>query len=85
MAAKKEKLNFEESLRELEDIVRQLERGEYSLDESIKAFQKGVALSKDLSKMLDDMEKKVSILFEGETGILKEENFIGTGDEKDGL
>lgn len=85
MAAKKEKLNFEESLRELEDIVRQLERGEYSLDESIKAFQKGVALSKDLSKMLDDMEKKVSILIEGETGILKEENFIGTGDEKDGL
>jgi exodeoxyribonuclease VII small subunit len=85
MAAKKGKINYEESLRDLEDIVRQLERGEYSLDESIEAFQKGVALSKDLSKMLDNMEKKVSILIEGETGMLKEENFIGTGDEKDGL
>ncbi|NLP14794.1 MAG: exodeoxyribonuclease VII small subunit [Clostridium sp.] len=81
MTEKKEKMNFEESLQELEDIVRQLESGEYSLDESIKAFQRGVALSKDLSKILDDMEKKVSILIESETGMLKEENFIGTGDE----
>lgn len=85
MAAKKEKIRFEESLRELEDIVRQLERGEIPLDESIKAFQRGVTLSKDLSKILDDMEKKVSILIENEAGTLKEENFIGTGDEKDGL
>ncbi|HOQ38025.1 MAG TPA: exodeoxyribonuclease VII small subunit [Acetivibrio sp.] len=81
MAKKKENINFEESLRELEEIVRQLERGEYSLDESIKAFQRGMTLSRDLSKVLDDMEKKISILIESESGILKEENFIETGDE----
>ena len=54
----KEKKNFEKSLSELEEIVEKLEHGEMSLDESIEIFQKGVTLSKDLSKMLDEIEKK---------------------------
>lgn len=82
---KKAKKGFEESLKELEEIVRELERGELSLDESIETFQRGMILSKDLSKMLDDMEKRVTILIEDENGMIKEENFIGTGDGKDGL
>ncbi|HHV28608.1 exodeoxyribonuclease VII small subunit [Acetivibrio mesophilus] len=79
------KKGFEESLKELESIVKQLERGELPLDESIEMFQKGITLSKDLSKMLDDMEKRVSILIEDENGMIKEENFIGAGDDKSGL
>ncbi|GAE87659.1 exodeoxyribonuclease VII small subunit [Acetivibrio straminisolvens] len=79
------KKSFEESLKELEEIVRQLEKGELSLDESIEMFQKGMVLSKDLSKMLDDMEKKVSILIEDEDGNIREENFVRTGDDKGGL
>lgn len=76
----KEKKGFEDSLEELEDIVRQLERGELSLDESIEVFQKGIILSKDLSKLLDEMERKVTILIEDEKGVIKEENFIKTGE-----
>jgi len=53
-------------LKELEEIVKQLEKGELPLDESIEMFQKGMMLSKDLSKMLDEMEKRVSILIEDE-------------------
>lgn len=71
----KEKKNFEKSLSELEEIVEKLERGEMSLDESIDIFQKGVTLSKDLSKMLDEIEKKITILVENEKGEVVEELF----------
>jgi len=72
----KEKKNFEKSLNELEEIVEKLEQGEMSLDESIKVFQKGVELSKELSKMLDEIEKKITILVENENGDIVEEDFI---------
>ena len=71
----KEKKNFEKSLSELEEIVEKLERGEMSLDESIEIFQKGVTLSKDLSKMLDEIEKKITLLVENEKGEVVEKFF----------
>jgi exodeoxyribonuclease VII small subunit len=74
----KEKKSFEKSLNELEEIVEKLERGEMSLDDSIEIFQKGVKLSKDLSKMLDEIEKKITILVENEDGEIKEEDFQGS-------
>jgi len=73
--AKKEK-NFEKSLNELEEIVEKLEQGEMSLDESIEVFQKGVTLSKELSKMLDEIEKKITMLVEDENGDIIEQDFI---------
>ncbi|ABN52067.1 MAG TPA: exodeoxyribonuclease VII small subunit [Hungateiclostridium thermocellum] len=79
------KKSFEESLKELEEIVKQLEKGELPLDESIEMFQKGMMLSKDLSKMLDEMEKRVSILIEDENGTVREEDFIKMGDDKSGI
>lgn len=74
----KEKKSFEKSLNELEEIVEKLERGEMSLDDSIDIFQKGVKLSKDLSKMLDEIEKKITVLVENEDGEIKEEEFQGS-------
>jgi exodeoxyribonuclease VII small subunit len=73
----REKKNFEKSLNELEEIVEKLERGDMSLEQSIEMFQKGVTLSKDLSKMLDEIEKKITILVENENGEIKEEDFGG--------
>ncbi|AEV68659.1 exodeoxyribonuclease VII small subunit [Acetivibrio clariflavus] len=72
----REKKSFEKSLNELEEIVEKLEQGDMPLDESIKIFQKGVALSKELSKMLDEIEKKITILVENENGDIIEEDFI---------
>ncbi|OPZ84663.1 MAG: Exodeoxyribonuclease 7 small subunit [Firmicutes bacterium ADurb.Bin419] len=71
----REKKSFEKSLIELEEIVEKLERGEMSLDVSIEMFQKGVTLSKDLSKMLDEIEKKITILVENDNGEVREEDF----------
>jgi exodeoxyribonuclease VII small subunit len=55
-------LKFEEALGRLEEIVQTLERGDLSLDESLKAFEEGVKLSKSCLKLLDDAEKRVEIL-----------------------
>ncbi|PQQ67556.1 exodeoxyribonuclease VII small subunit [Acetivibrio saccincola] len=71
----KEKKTFEQSMNELEKIVEDLEKGEMPLETSIEVFQKGVELSKNLSKILDEMERKITILMEKEDGSIKEENF----------
>lgn len=67
-------LNFEETMKELEEVVQKLENGELNLDESIKEFEKGMKLSKDASKYLEDAEKKITILVNKDNEI-KEENF----------
>lgn len=70
-----QKKTFEESMNELEKIVEGLEKGEMPLETSIEVFQKGVELSKSLNKILDEMERKITILIEKEDGSIKEENF----------
>lgn len=71
----KEELNFEETMKELEEVVQKLENGELNLDESIKEFEKGMELSKSASKYLEDAEKKITILVKDKDGELKEEEF----------
>jgi exodeoxyribonuclease VII small subunit len=58
--AKKE--SFEGSLEQLETLVRQLESGEKGLEESLELFEKGVALSRQLAKQLEEAKHKVEVL-----------------------
>ena len=51
------KKTFEENLQDLEAIVTKLETGDVALEDAIAEFQKGMALSKDLQKTLEDAEK----------------------------
>ena len=51
------KKTFEENLQDLEAIVTKLETGDDALEDAIAEFQKGMALSKDLQKTLEDAEK----------------------------
>lgn len=48
---------FEENLADLEQIVQQLESGDIALEDAIAAFQKGMALSKELQESLNQAEK----------------------------
>lgn len=50
------KKTFEENLQDLEAIVTKLETGDVALEDAIAEFQKGMALSKDLQKTLEDAE-----------------------------
>ena len=66
--------NFEDKIEILEKIVSELEKGDLSLDESVSKFEEGMKLSKECSKMLDEAQKKITILLEKD-GDLKEQNF----------
>jgi len=61
---------FEEALQKLEAIVKRLEDGNLSLEESLKAFEEGIRLSRFCSKKLDEAEKKVEILLRDNSGRL---------------
>lgn len=54
--------DFESSLAELEAIVDKLERGDLSLDESLKHFERGVQLTRACQSALKQAEQKVEIL-----------------------
>lgn len=64
MARKKSATLFEDSLKELEGIVEQLEQGDISLDESLKTFEQGVKLTRICQTALQEAEQKVQILLE---------------------
>ncbi|WP_261922393.1 exodeoxyribonuclease VII small subunit [Shewanella sp. NFH-SH190041] len=64
MAKKPENLSFEESLSELEKIVAELERGEVSLDDALKQFERGIALVRSSQTKLEQAQQKVSILLQ---------------------
>jgi len=63
---------FEDAMKELEDIVKRLESGDLPLEESLKIFEEGVALSRYCFNKLEEAEKRVSILLKGEDGIKRE-------------
>ena len=63
---------FEDAMKELEDIVKRLESGDLSLEESLKIFEDGIALSRYCFKKLEEAEKRVSILIKDEEGIKRE-------------
>lgn len=71
----KENKKFEEMIQDLEQIAKDLESGDLSLDDSVKKFEKGMEISKECSKILEDAEKKISILVKNSDGDIEEENF----------
>ena len=76
MAEKKEdNKNFEELMQALESIVQTLEKGDLNLDESVAKFEEGMKISKECSKMLENSEKRISILLENSNGEIEEEKF----------
>lgn len=67
--------NFEESLKQLEKIVDQMERGDLPLEESIRLFEEGTRLSAACKEHLDAAEGKVQILMKQRDGSMKTEPF----------
>ena len=59
-----EKLDFESSMKRLETIVEELETGELSLEDSIARYEEGMKLSRRLTQVLDESEKRIERLVE---------------------
>jgi len=64
MTRKSKALDFEKSLAELQALVERLESGELSLEDSLGAFEQGVALTRDCQQALSQAEQKVQMLLE---------------------
>lgn len=61
---KKDTVNFESSLKKLEQIVIKLEDGDISLEDSVKSFEEGIGLVKECQKQLSEAELKVKKLLD---------------------
>ncbi len=75
---------FEEELADLEAIVAKIDSGELSLEESISAFERGVALVRSLNQKLDEVEKKVEVLVRDAQGELKTAPYEAAAADKTG-
>ena len=72
--AKKE-ISFETAIERLEEIVNQLESGNFPLDKSLELFEEGTKLVNNCNKKLNEVEKSVKILTQSD-GELIEKDFI---------
>jgi exodeoxyribonuclease VII small subunit len=61
---------FEASLDELERIVKELEKGELPLEQSLALFEKGIALSGACKRQLEDAETRVEILLKKDSQVV---------------
>jgi len=62
MARKPAKFNFEDALENLAELVEAMEEGELSLEESLKAFEQGIKLTRECQVALENAEQKVQLL-----------------------
>ena len=69
-------MKFEEGLKRLEEIVSILDEGQAPLDTALDLFKEGLLLTKDLSKRLDEIEKKVEILIKKKDGSIEKKPFV---------
>ena len=65
---------FEAALQDLEGIVEKLDSGTLSLEESLQAFEEGVALVRFLEEKLTEVEKRVEVLTRDNSGLFQTQN-----------
>lgn len=77
------KKTFEQAIKQLEQIVQDLESGDMPLEKAVKTFEEGIQLSKFCSEKLDETEKRITILMQDTDGQLSEKPFGGENDDLD--
>lgn len=75
MENKEENISFEEAMKKLEEIAKQLEQNDLDLDKAVEKFEEGMKLSKKCSEILENAEKKITILINDGKDNLTEEEF----------
>lgn len=76
-------MDFEKKLGRLEEIVQKMEKGDLTLEDSLKLFEEGVKISRECHVQLNDAEKKVKLLVGiSPDGQEMTEDFINQSDEE---
>ena len=70
---KEKDIKFEDKILELEKITKELESDELTLDDSIEKFENVMKISKECKEILDNVEKRITILIDGEEKDFKPE------------
>ena len=78
--AKKDEFVFETALAHLEQLVAHMESGELSLEDSLQAFEQGIALTRQCQEALSKAEQRVQILME-QNGQSVPQPFLGGSDD----
>ncbi len=73
---------FEDALQDLESVVEKLDAGTLSLEESLQAFEEGVALVRFLEEKLTEVEKRVEVLTRDNSGLFQTQS-LETDEEGD--
>ncbi len=68
-------VSFEQAMTRLEEIVRTLESGSATLDDSLKLYEEGIALVRACGTKLDEAEKKIKLLNVSADGVSGESDF----------
>lgn len=63
---------FEQAMARLEEIVHALEAGNLSLDESLRVFEEGTGLLRHCTRRLEEVERRIEILTQDESGVRAE-------------
>ncbi len=77
-----EEIKFEKAMERLEEIVKLMESGNTGLEDGLKLFEEGMELVRFCEKKLNEAERKVTILIQGEAGQVKEEPFLEPPEEE---
>ena len=77
------KKTFEQAIKQLEQIVQDLESGDMPLEKAVKTFEEGIQLSKFCSQKLDETEKRITILMQDSDGQLSETPFSSAAGDSD--
>ena len=73
MSEEVDKMSFEDSMKTLEDLVKQLESGELDLDKSLEVYERAVVLRDHCKKILDESDRKVQTIMETASGIVQKD------------
>lgn len=82
MPPKKKNIDFEQSLSTLEGLVQRMEQGDMTLEESLKAFETGIALTRECQSRLTAAEQQVNLLIENQGNLSLEAFDAEEGDYK---
>jgi exodeoxyribonuclease VII small subunit len=84
--------DFEKHLTQLETVVERLERGDLTLDESVRLFEEGMKLSQACKQELEQAEGRIQVLVEGKGGRMQvaeleveedDEGEVGEGEDEE--
>lgn len=82
MPPKKKSIDFEQSLNTLESLVTRMEQGDMTLEESLQAFEAGIALTRECQSRLAAAEQQVNKLIEEQGNVRLEAFDTDEGDSE---